>query len=157
MIFPAWRPIETAPKDGTKVLLFYPGPHRGVCVGVFIDRQTFEYGKLAHRHQYWYTRATLVPADNLQPTHWMPLPAPPGLCSVELDVVPFTETQTAVMGLDDGFEKEVAASAWAGEAAPSSSAKAASAKASKRRAAKRRRPRASRTKAPALRRRKGGR
>jgi hypothetical protein len=60
-----WQPIETAPVDGTRVLLFTPG--RGVDVG------------------YWYQPDRLWDRDWSSkkmaraepPSHWMPLPAEP--------------------------------------------------------------------------------
>lgn len=54
-----WRPIETAPKDGTELLIFDPvdGPAR------------------AHWSTHNWYAGTYVAA----PTHWMPLPAPPAL------------------------------------------------------------------------------
>ena len=62
---PSWQPIETAPKDVT--VLFWNG--EDVCEGSYEvtdwwsegDRRDREYG------------LPLCP----QPTHWMPLPAPP--------------------------------------------------------------------------------
>lgn len=72
--------------------------------------------------------------------------------------VNFKEVEDAIVGLNgDAGEQQLAASAWEGERAPKASAKAVARKASKHRAAKRRRSPASRTKAPASRRRKGGR
>jgi hypothetical protein len=61
-----WQPIETAPKDGTTVLLFDPANEeieRGVDVG-FFHGGVFEW--------LWSRDAC-----NGNPTHWMPLPAPP--------------------------------------------------------------------------------
>lgn len=56
-----WRPIETAPKDGTEILAFCPkaGTH---CV-------FWESG-------YWREKASFLGLRN-EPTHWIPLPAPP--------------------------------------------------------------------------------
>lgn len=76
----AWQPIETAPKDGTKVDLLYPYP-RGRAINCFWEE----------RHLAWvWRKATwkegdLLPEDqwdwgyyaNMEPTHWMPRPAPP--------------------------------------------------------------------------------
>lgn len=52
-----WRPIETAPKDGTVIDLWVP-----------------EFGRLTNE---WFD-----PEDDSwtfpgQPTHWMPIPEPP--------------------------------------------------------------------------------
>ena len=68
-----WQPIETAPKDGTRVLL---ASHHGVWMGEY--RETYASGfkpknpwftaLLNHRH---------MARPTARPTHWMPLPAPP--------------------------------------------------------------------------------
>ncbi len=64
-----WQPIDTAPKDGTWVLL--TGGHAaeptGPCVVGFWDRDDWAY---AHWDGSWYS---IYEA----PTHWMPLPEPP--------------------------------------------------------------------------------
>ncbi len=56
-----WQPIETAPKDGSDVLLSSPNWHGDVVVGCW----SFE---------GWRDRED---SDKLEPTHWMPLPAAP--------------------------------------------------------------------------------
>lgn len=54
-----WQPIETAPKDGTQLLLWSNRPTVGA------------YGQ---RYQNWFT----IPGEyTCRPTHWMPLPEPP--------------------------------------------------------------------------------
>lgn len=64
-----WKPIETAPRDWTDVLVFSP-EHEGFnCNGVFsafCDTDTGE----------WITHAS---GGNmrLEPSHWMPLPPAP--------------------------------------------------------------------------------
>lgn len=78
-----WMPIETAPKDGTQVLLFtdtraapaseawyYMGiePFSAVQIGYWEDTVD---APLRQEGAGW--RKQLVG----EPTHWMPLPAPP--------------------------------------------------------------------------------
>ena len=65
-----WRPIDTAPKDGTPIILY--GRHTKtrwpiVAVGYF-DRRD-EYGHFGS----W---CLLVDAF-IEPTHWLPIPSPP--------------------------------------------------------------------------------
>jgi len=62
-----WQPIETAPKDGTEFLAWYP-PDDG-------DDGFFDIAD-------WIEMPKFVNADSwtrggLDPTHWMPLPEPP--------------------------------------------------------------------------------
>lgn len=61
-----WRPIETAPKDGTHVLAWFPEPEE---YEVMIVRYWAD-GEL------WMTVGPVE--DDVYPTHWMPLPAAPG-------------------------------------------------------------------------------
>lgn len=64
----AWQPIETAPCDGTRVLLFVP-PY-GAMTGhkdLFHFKGTSSY--------IWNCHSSLN--KEAQPTHWMPLPEPP--------------------------------------------------------------------------------
>ena len=49
---PVWRRIESAPKDGTRFLVFFPSGHIAVAA--------------------WDEWDEISP-----PTHWMPLPPPP--------------------------------------------------------------------------------
>lgn len=65
-----WRPIETSPKDGTEVLVYVP-----------------DFGRVTTA---WYCEDTCLwpdgeafteggePCNVGRPSHWMPLPAPPG-------------------------------------------------------------------------------
>jgi hypothetical protein len=59
-----WAPIETAPKDGSRIMLYCP------IEAAIINGQWREYPT----HSSWI-------ADDwnysVHPTHWMPLPAPP--------------------------------------------------------------------------------
>ena len=66
----AWQPIETAPKDGTNVLLV--NRKGNMATGLWRGR-----GVMAG----WWLRGGNGPNvffnDHHGPTHWMPLPAPP--------------------------------------------------------------------------------
>lgn len=61
---PQWEPIDSAPKDGTPVLLDHQDWHSRVLRG----------GWDAHE-KAWRTHGFGCPAT--QPSHWMPLPAAP--------------------------------------------------------------------------------
>lgn len=69
-----WQPIETAPKDGSLILLGAPngvwvGKHLPVYTSGFAPKNPWSSMLLNHDHMAErYTR----------PTHWMPLPAAPG-------------------------------------------------------------------------------
>ncbi|MEO0943239.1 MAG: DUF551 domain-containing protein [Pseudomonadota bacterium] len=66
-----WQPIETAPKDGTEVILFYWWYIDGGLVTAGYWHPVFDDVKGG----FWY--ADLVNAGAADPTHWMPLPEPP--------------------------------------------------------------------------------
>ena len=66
-----WQPIETAPKDGTRILAYWPADsfyaHEMQCetwFGQSLGRDCW---------QSPYEDAD----DSTSPTHWMPLPEPP--------------------------------------------------------------------------------
>lgn len=85
----AWQPIETAPRDGTEVL---------VC-------RVYEGGKAEYAvaHNYddgngWRDMgdmgwAGMTHDDENQPTHWMPLPAHPEAHNAELKGRPLADAQ----------------------------------------------------------------
>jgi hypothetical protein len=64
----AWQPIETAPKDGTGVLLFNPYEEQWVAIGRWLDHihEDFHYGWNVDQWR-----------DGSEPTHWRPLVDPP--------------------------------------------------------------------------------
>lgn len=73
-----WQPIETAPKDGTRVLCLNADTGE-VRVGVrkLFSEQHFEN---TGRHWYeWFRNEEFCPGHtwSIEPTHWMPLPPPP--------------------------------------------------------------------------------
>ena len=74
-----WQPIETAPKDGTKVLVCQATdadgePIRGESWGVFVQVAAWWGGD-----DEWIVYCSLIkdPSVHVEPTHWMPLPEPP--------------------------------------------------------------------------------
>ena len=74
-----WQPIETAPRDGRELLLFSPYDEPNEYVGFW------GWTELPQGHpDYWagwsYVDELLINhcIDEPAPTHWMPLPEPPG-------------------------------------------------------------------------------
>ena len=63
----SWQPIETAPKDGTRIAIKFRSGNRHEA-----NWQT-TYGGEWHTDSYKY----LPWADQAEITHWMPLPEPP--------------------------------------------------------------------------------
>jgi Protein of unknown function (DUF551) len=64
---PRWRGIATAPRDGTPVLTFHPD---GGAPRIALAQWRF-----GGWFDFW---AESGPAIDAEPSHWMPLPAPPG-------------------------------------------------------------------------------
>lgn len=75
-----WQPIETAPKDGTDILVVYP-TH-------FVGRPSGDFSIVRWENNKWIAQADgqrAIEAQNdfrteyICPffTHWMPLPSPP--------------------------------------------------------------------------------
>ena len=69
-----WRDIESAPKDGTYILLAGPSGYKGTPLRVEVCRYDTEFRPL----QPWvdYAGDSFLDSGDY-PTHWMPLPAPP--------------------------------------------------------------------------------
>jgi hypothetical protein len=73
-----WQPIETAPKDGTEVLLFYPRYRQGIFIGHFDVSVHMSHGKETYRSEKWWNGGYGgMFGKEPEPTHWMPLPSPP--------------------------------------------------------------------------------
>jgi hypothetical protein len=86
-----WRPIETAPKDGT-LLLFYlaeapdgrrsyelPEAAKNWTIGFWMHQtwksiETIDAGGMGGEMTGWMADYVCLDAE---PTHWMPLPEPP--------------------------------------------------------------------------------
>ena len=74
-----WQPIETAPKDGTRIILYRPGTHFE-WVRVVIGRYYTDSYASKPKPFWGHDRTNLTgvrEARANQPTHWMPLPEPP--------------------------------------------------------------------------------
>lgn len=73
-----WQPIETAPKNGTHLLLFFP--HENTIEVGYWDCYYAETGRGYEGCSAWccseYQPAAMAFDE---PTHWMPLPEPPEL------------------------------------------------------------------------------
>lgn len=68
-----WQPIETAPKDGTELILF----DEMVCIGSWRNDWNFQ-----DEPKQWFDNtfddySCGYGSTPLKPTHWMPLPEPP--------------------------------------------------------------------------------
>ena len=70
-----WQPIETAPKDGTQVLLWCPDFKNPLKVGEYIESEMYRNGDLVSERKYWSIGSMIF--DDPQPTYWMTLPSPP--------------------------------------------------------------------------------
>lgn len=65
----SWQPIETAPKDGTRIMLV-GGVYHGVPFAGYWDPSPYT-------PRPWTTVVGRHPLEEHCPTHWMPLLAPP--------------------------------------------------------------------------------
>jgi hypothetical protein len=70
---PGWLPIETAPKDGTEVLLYLPAPWDEVRVAHWFA----PWSNWQERDDPNPSRDEYVGIGSELPTHWQPLPAAP--------------------------------------------------------------------------------
>lgn len=67
-----WQPIETAPKDGTAILLW--GYADGIFIGWWFDTKTYEFGVLKRASEGWSGGWKMALGSAPKPTHWQPLP-----------------------------------------------------------------------------------
>lgn len=75
----AWQPIETAPRDGTIIILTTgdaTGTGRWRCIG---SRDTLNdlNGIAQFKHEYGWHSVSDKRLNNQKITHWMPLPSAP--------------------------------------------------------------------------------
>ena len=65
-VLDGWQPIETAPRDGTEILVYTDRPKFFIVIPEFEGDDPQQYT--------WKERAG---SYNICATHWMPLPSPP--------------------------------------------------------------------------------
>jgi hypothetical protein len=63
-----WQPIKTAPKDGTRILLFMPKTNFKIYVGQYLRNED--------RSEAWYCGG-FGTLSSTKPSHWASLPEPP--------------------------------------------------------------------------------
>ena len=74
-----WQPIETAPKDGTDVLLYSPDAISDAMIGHWVDG----FGPPGDGGAWWPDNDSARFPIDAWPTHWQPLPPPPALPAKE--------------------------------------------------------------------------
>jgi hypothetical protein len=79
-----WQPIETAPRDGTAILLCWARDASGQPIRwdkkpdtAIVYVQVAKYSGEPDREWYVYIATPADAALHFTPTHWMPLPPPP--------------------------------------------------------------------------------
>jgi hypothetical protein len=68
----AWRPIETAPRDGTAILAWF-----GQRTGYASRQDVVPVSWCGWGGGVWQNATSGHNMPNMEPTHWMPLPPPP--------------------------------------------------------------------------------
>ena len=75
-----WQPIETAPKDGTKILVWADG-YEWPEVVLYEDYPPADQEEIGERGFWRYAEDLMADAtescDDDEWTHWQPLPEPP--------------------------------------------------------------------------------
>jgi hypothetical protein len=67
-----WQPIETAPKDGTSILVIYEGGQ--MIVSYWRVTESTTNGTVDYHMERWVTPWMAKPGVEPAPTHWQPLP-----------------------------------------------------------------------------------
>lgn len=106
-----WQPIETAPKDGTEVLLWYPDLRRGMHFGRWHDEARVEFGKEVSSTRRWLAGDIMLmelhSGKTFEPTHWMLIPDAP--TKPNMSVAHHEALQAAIsdaLSVDTGYVKE---------------------------------------------------
>lgn len=79
-----WQPIETAPRDGSNILVYLPTWGR-IYIGSWNEVITMTFGKVTNESLFWHYQGGpmhLSFSERPQPSHWLPLPSPPGMGEV---------------------------------------------------------------------------
>lgn len=76
-----WQPIETAPKDGTAILAFFPGRRGYVARQDVATIHWVEWGGGC-----WNNTSSGHSIMVDEPTHWMPLPEPPSADALKAEL-----------------------------------------------------------------------
>lgn len=69
-----WKPIETAPKDGTRILAYWPDVHGNYSA---TQTETWFGPRRAPNEQLCWQSVYEWGDEFVYPTHWTPLPPPP--------------------------------------------------------------------------------
>lgn len=75
LLVPEWQPIETAPRDGTSVLLYATVPPTDMLA---MDGPVIMSGYFDSMDDAWCSTLATFFGPFVYPTNWMPLPTPPG-------------------------------------------------------------------------------
>ena len=75
LLVPQWQPIETAPRDGTNVLLYATVPPTDMLA---MDGPVIMSGYFDSMDDAWCSTLATFFGPFVYPTNWMPLPTPPG-------------------------------------------------------------------------------
>lgn len=70
-----WQTMDTAPKDGTNVLLYVPGMEPPIRTGRYWLHEDFRHGRLHYRHEGWQADGLMT--MDAKPAAWMPEPFAP--------------------------------------------------------------------------------
>lgn len=68
----SWQPIESAPLDGTRVILRYASGY--LAISAYAKTERFEHGTLVYSNEGWWDSRLHLGSEIAPPTHWMPLP-----------------------------------------------------------------------------------
>ena len=85
-----WQPIETAPKDGTQIISFWPCYREGhqVQITSWVNTEHRDHGNVTYSAQYWQAPSLAsFTLAHLAPSHWMPVPLAPKQDSVSREAV----------------------------------------------------------------------